>query len=106
MKAENNYVIVGFEKVETTTKKTKSGLYLLNQEKTDTTKDGDKIVTTKVKIIAKGPKADIAANIGDCVVINYYNCQTFTLGDKVYGVLEDTDIKVVYDKEELEEQDE
>ena len=43
MKALGRYVIVEMKKQETTTKKTASGLYVLNQEKTDTTKDGDKV---------------------------------------------------------------
>ena len=71
MKALKNYVIVELKKQTTTTTKTKSGIYVLNQEKTDTTRDGDKVVTTDVTVIDVG-------NHNRRLVVGMY--QVFSLG--------------------------
>jgi len=97
MRALSNYVIVEMKKQETTTKKTASGLYVLNQEKTDTTKDGDKVVTTEVTVIDVGPDANKEIKVGDKVALNYYELQILPEKDgHIYGVIQDKEIKVVY----------
>lgn len=96
MKALKNYVIVELKKETTTTKRTASGLYVLNQEKTDTTKDGDKVVTTEVTVIDIGPEAN-GIKVGDHVALNYYELQILPEKDgHIYGVIKDEEIKVVY----------
>lgn len=97
MKALGRYVIVEMKKQETTTKKTASGLYVLNQEKTDTTKDGDKVVTTEVTVIDVGPDAKVDVKPQDHVALNYYELQILPEKDgHIYGVIKDEEIKVVY----------
>lgn len=97
MKALANYVIVELRKETTTTTKTKSGLYILNQEKTDTTKDGDKVVTTEVTVVEIGPNVKVDLKVGDKVALNYYELQILPEKDgKIYGVIEDSEIKVVF----------
>lgn len=97
MKALSNYVIVELKKQTTTTTQTKSGLYILNQEKTDTTKDGDKVVTTEVTVVDVGPEANKDINIGDKVALNYYELQILPERDgHIYGVIKDEEVKVVY----------
>ena len=97
MKALGRYVIVEMKKQETTTKKTASGLYVLNQEKTDTTKDGDKVVTTEVTVIDVGPDATKEIKAGDHVALNYYELQILPEKDgHIYGVIKAEEIKVVY----------
>lgn len=97
MHALSNYVIVELRKETTTTKKTASGLYVLNQEKTDTTKDGDKVVTTEVTVIDIGPEAKIGLNIGDKVALNYYELQILPEREgHIYGVIPADQIKVVF----------
>ena len=97
MKALGRYVIVEMKKQETTTKKTASGLYVLNQEKTDTTKDGDKVVTTEVTVIDVGPDATKEIKAGDHVALNYYELQILPEREgHIYGVIKDEEIKVVY----------
>ena len=112
MKALNNYIIVGLTKEQTTTKQTKSGLYILNQEKTDTTKDGDKVVTTHVTVLDIGPKAYTDLVPGDVVALNYYVLQMLpssqtdgitevngiSTKDMIIGVIEDKEVKVVFNK--------
>ena len=97
MKALKNYVIVEMKKQTTTTTQTKSGLYVLNQEKTDTTKDGDKVVTTEVTVVDVGPEANKDIKVGDKVALNYYELQILPERDgHIYGVIKDEEIKVVY----------
>lgn len=97
MRALSNYVIVELRKETTTTKKTASGLYVLNQEKTDTTKDGDKVVTTDVTVVDVGPEANKEIKVGDHVALNYYELQILPEREgHIYGVIEDSEIKVVY----------
>lgn len=97
MKALSNYVIVEMKKQTTTPTKTKSGIYLMNQEKTDTTKDGDKVVTTEVTVVDVGPEANKEINIGDKVALNYYELQILPEMDgHIYGVIKDEEVKVVY----------
>lgn len=97
MKALSNYVIVELKKQTTTTTQTKSGIYLMNQEKTDTTKDGDKVVTTEVTVVDVGPEANKDINIGDKVALNYYELQILPERDgHIYGVIKDEEVKVVY----------
>lgn len=97
MKALKNYVIVEMKKQTTTTTQTKSGLYVLNQEKTDTTKDGDKVVTTEVTVVDVGPEANASLKVGDHVALNYYELQVLPERDgHIYGVIKDEEIKVVY----------
>lgn len=97
MKALGNYVIVELKKQTSTTKKTASGLYVLNQEKTDTTKDGDKVVTTEVTVIDVGPDVKVDIKVGDKVALNYYELQVLPERDgHIYGVIKDEEIKVVY----------
>ena len=97
MKALGRYVIVEMKKQETTTKKTASGLYVLNQEKTDTTRDGDKVVTTEVTVVDVGPEAKVDVKPGDHVALNYYELQILPEREgHIYGVIKDEEIKVVY----------
>lgn len=97
MKALSNYVIVEMKKQTTTTTQTKSGLYVLNQEKTDTTKDGDKVITTEVTVVDVGPEANKDIKVGDKVALNYYELQILPERDgHIYGVIKDEEIKVVY----------
>lgn len=97
MKALGNYVIVEMKKQTTTTTQTKSGLYVLNQEKTDTTKDGDKVVTTEVTVVDVGPESNKDIKVGDKVALNYYELQILPERDgHIYGVIKDEEIKVVY----------
>lgn len=97
MKALGNYVIVELKKQTTTTTQTKSGLYVLNQEKTDTTKDGDKVITTEVTVIDVGPDVKVDIKKGDAVALNYYELQVLPERDgHIYGVIKDEEIKVVY----------
>ena len=97
MKALSNYVIVEMKKQTTTTTQTKSGLYVLNQEKTDTTKDGDKVVTTEVTVVDVGPEANKEIKVGDKVALNYYELQILPERDgHIYGVIKDGEVKVVY----------
>lgn len=97
MKALGNYVIVELRKQTTTTTKTAGGIYVLNQEKTDTTRDGDKVVTTEVTIIDVGPEASKEIKIGDKVALNYYELQILPERDgHIYGVITDDQIKVVF----------
>lgn len=97
MKALKNYVIVEMKKQTTTTTQTKSGLYVLNQEKTDTTKDGDKVVTTEVTVVDVGPEANKDIKVGDKVALNYYELQILPERDgHIYGVIKDEEVKVVY----------
>ena len=97
MKALSNYVIVEMKKQTTTTTQTKSGLYVLNQEKTDTTKDGDKVVTTEVTVVDVGPEANKDIKVGDHVALNYYELQILPERDgHIYGVIRDEEIKVVF----------
>lgn len=97
MKALSNYVIVEMKKQTTTTTQTKSGLYVLNQEKTDTTKDGDKVVTTEVTVVDVGPEANKDIKVGDHVALNYYELQILPERDgHIYGVIKDEEVKVVY----------
>lgn len=97
MKALSNYVIVEMKKQTTTTTQTKSGLYVLNQEKTDTTKDGDKVVTTEVTVVDVGPEANKDIKVGDKVALNYYELQILPERDgHIYGVIKDEEVKVVY----------
>ena len=97
MKALSNYVIVEMKKQTTTTTQTKSGLYVLNQEKTDTTKDGDKVVTTEVTVVDVGPFANKDIKVGDKVALNYYELQILPERDgHIYGVISDDEVKVVY----------
>lgn len=79
------------------TTKTKRGLYVLNQEKTDTTKDGDKVVTTDVTVVDVGPEATKEIKVGQHVGLNYYELQLLPEKDgHIYGVIKDEEIKVVY----------
>ena len=97
MKALGNYVIVELKKQTTTTTQTKSGLYVLNQEKTDTTKDGDKVVTTEVTVVDVGPEANKDIKVGDHVALNYYELQILPERDgHIYGVIKDEEVKLVY----------
>ena len=97
MTALKNYVIVELKKQTTTTTKTKSGIYVLNQEKTDTTRDGDKVVTTDVTVIDVGPEANKELKIGDHVALNYFELQVLPeKDDHIYGVIKDEEIKLVY----------
>ena len=97
MKALSNYVIVEMKKQTTTTTQTKSGLYVLNQEKTDTTKDGDKVITTEVTVVDVGPEANKDIKVGDHVALNYYELQILPERDgHIYGVIKDEEVKVVY----------
>lgn len=97
MRALSNYVIVEMKKQTTTTTQTKSGLYVLNQEKTDTTKDGDKVVTTEVTVVDVGPEANKDIKVGDKVALNYYELQILPERDgHIYGVIKDEEVKVVY----------
>lgn len=97
MKALGSYVIVELKKQTTTTTQTKSGLYVLNQEKTDTTKDGDKVVTTEVTVIDVGPDVKVDIKVGDKVALNYYELQVLPERDgHIYGVIKDEEIKLVY----------
>lgn len=97
MKALKNYVIVEMKKQTQTTTQTKSGLYVLNQEKTDTTKDGDKVVTTEVTVVDVGPEANKDIKVGDHVALNYYELQILPERDgHIYGVIKDEEVKVVY----------
>ncbi len=97
MKALKNYVIVEMKKQTTTTTQTKSGLYVLNQEKTDTTKDGDKVITTEVTVVDVGPEANKDIKVGDKVALNYYELQILPERDgHIYGVIKDEEVKVVY----------
>lgn len=97
MKALSRYVIVEMKKQTTTTTQTKSGLYVLNQEKTDTTKDGDKVVTTEVTVVDVGPDANKDIKVGDKVALNYYELQILPERDgHIYGVIKDEEVKVVY----------
>lgn len=97
MRALGNYVIVELKKQTTTTTQTKSGLYVLNQEKTDTTKDGDKVVTTEVTVIDIGPEVKIDIKKGDSVALNYYELQVLPEKDgHIYGVIKDEEVKLVY----------
>lgn len=96
-KALNNYVVVEMKKQTTTTTKTKSGIYLMNQEKTDMTKDGDKVITTEVTVVDVGPKADIDLKPGDKVALNYFELQILPeVEGHIYGVILDKEIKVKY----------
>lgn len=97
MKALGNYVIVELKKQTTTTTQTKSGLYVLNQEKTDTTKDGDKVVVTEVTVVDVGPEANKDIKVGDHVALNYYELQILPERDgHIYGVIKDEEVKLVY----------
>lgn len=97
MKALKNYVIVELRKQTTTTTQTKSGLYVLNQEKTDTTKDGDKVITTDVTVVDVGADANPEIKVGDKVALNYYELQILPeIEGKIYGVIKDEEIKIVY----------
>lgn len=97
MKALSNYVIVEMKKQTTTPTKTKSGIYLMNQEKTDTTKDGDKVVTTEVTVVDVGPEANKEIKVGDHVALNYYELQILPEKEgHIYGVIKDEEIKIVY----------
>lgn len=97
MRALGNYVIVELKKQTTTTTQTKSGLYVLNQEKTDTTKDGDKVVTTEVTVIDIGPEVKIDIKKGDSVALNYYELQVLPERDgHIFGVIKDEEVKLVY----------
>lgn len=97
MHALSNYVIVELRKETTTTKKTASGLYVLNKEKTDTTKDGDKVVTTEVTVIDVGPDANKEIKVGDKVALNYYELQILPEREgHIYGVIPADQIKVVF----------
>ena len=97
MKALGNYVIVELKKQTTTTTQTKSGIYVLNQEKTDTTKDGDKIVTTEVTVVDVGPDVKVDIKKGDAVALNYYELQVLPEKDgHIYGVIKDEEVKLVY----------
>ena len=97
MKALGNYVIVELKKQTTTTTQTKSGLYILNQEKTDTTKDGDKVVTTEVTVVDVGPDVKVDIKKGDAVALNYYELQVLPEKDgHIYGVIKDEEVKLVY----------
>lgn len=100
VKALNNYVIVELKKQTTTTTKTKSGLYLMNQEKTDMTRDGDKVVTTEVTVVDVGPKADVDLKPGDVVSLNFFELQILPEVDgHIYGAILDKEIKAKYVKE-------
>lgn len=97
MRAVGNYVIVEMKKQTTIATQTKSGIYLMNQEKTDTTRDGDKIVTTEVTVIDVGPDAKCDVKPGDSIALNYYMLQVLPEKDgHIYGVIPDNEIKVVF----------
>lgn len=97
MKALLNYVIVELKKSTTTTKKTKSGLYVLSQPVEDTTKDGTKVDTTSITIVDVGPDANPALKPGQKIVVNYYELQIMNEVEEnhIYGVLPDTEVKVI-----------
>lgn len=95
MKACKNYIIVEVKKSTSTTKKTKSGLYVLNQAVEDTTKDGTKVDTTSISIVDVGPEANPELKPGQQVILNFYELQMFERDEKVYGVIPDTEVKVV-----------
>ena len=97
MKAVGRYVIVEMKKQTTTPTKTKSGIYLMNQEKTDTTKDGDKVVTTEVTVVDVGPEVKVNIKPGDAIALNYYELQILPEKEgHIYGVIKDEEVKVVY----------
>lgn len=95
MKALKNYVIVEVKKSTSTTKKTKSGLYVLNQTVEDVTKDGTKVDTTSISIVDVGPEANPELKPGQSVILNFYELQMFERDEKVYGVIPDSEVKVV-----------
>lgn len=97
MKAIGKYVVVELEKKTTNTKKTASGLYVLNQEKEDVTKDGDRVLTSQVKVVSVGPEASKEIQVGQSVALNYFELQVLPEVDgHIYGVILDSEIKVVF----------
>lgn len=95
MKACKNYIVVEVKKSTSTTKKTKGGLYVLNQAVEDTTKDGTKVDTTCINIVDVGPEANPELKPGQSVILNFYELQMFERDDKVYGVIPDNEVKVI-----------
>ena len=97
MKALGHYVLVELRKQTTTTTQTKSGIYLMNQEKTDKTKDGDDVVTTDVTVIDVGPGVTVNIQPGDKVALNYFELQVLPERDgHIYGLIKDEEVKLVY----------
>lgn len=97
MRAVGRFILVELKKESSNTTKTKSGLYVLNTAKLDTTKDGDQVNTQSVEVIDIGPDAKVDVKVGDHVALNYYNLQILPEREgHIYGVIEDTEIKVVY----------
>lgn len=97
MKPLKNYVIVELKKSSSQPKQTKSGIYVLNQVVEDTTKNGDKVDTTSVVVVATGPDVNPDIKVGSKVFVNYYELQVMNEVEEghVYGVIPDNEIKVI-----------
>ena len=95
MKALKNYVIIEVKKSTSTTKKTASGLYVLNQAVEDVTKDGTRVDTTYITVVDVGPEANPELKPGQQVILNFYELQMFERDEKVYGVIPDNEVKVI-----------
>lgn len=95
-KALLNYVIVELKK-SSSTKQTKSGIYVIESAIEDTTKDGTKVDTTSITIVDVGPKANPELKPGQKVCVNYYDLQILNEIEpgKIYGVIPDDQIKVI-----------
>lgn len=97
MRAVGHYILVELRKQTTKTTQTKSGIYLMNQEKTDKTKDGDDVITTDVTVIDVGPDVTVDVKPNDKVALNYFELQVIPEKEgHIYGLIKDEEVKLVY----------
>ena len=97
MKALNNYVIV--ELVEEPVKEivTTGGIILPNGEEKTTTNNGDKVGVKQKLVVVDAPNEFVDDLVGKKVVVNLYELQLFDNGDKTYGTIPISEVKVVLD---------